>query len=249
MGKRARRLVLLVPAGAVALLAAACGPTPPPPNTDYQFRDYSAAFGTPLGCANADGPDLFRLGTPGGTSVEGVVEGVDGVSEHVWQFSKGVGLGLGPTTGEANNDAYSVVMLFRLSEIGGFDRLIDLKSGTAESGLHLYNGQLNFWRTTASNSFFGSKVIANNEYAQVVLTRAADGTVAGYVDGIRQWQFSDTTGEALISSQNTLRFFQDNAGGSEHSAGAVARIRVFDRPLTATEVSNLGQTPGSPCAT
>ena len=26
-----------------------------------------------------------------------------------------------------------------------------------------------------------------------------------------------------------------------------ARIRVFDRPLSATEVSNLGQTPGSPC--
>jgi hypothetical protein len=74
--------------------------------------------------------------------------------------------------------------------------------------------------------------------------------VRGYVDGVQQWQFTDTAGDSVISPNNNLFFFVDNnAGGAtgEDSAGAVARIRVFDRPLTATQVANLGQTPNSSC--
>ena len=85
----------------------------------------------------------------------------------------------------------------------------------------------------------------------MVLTRAADGTVRGFVDGVQQWQFTDTNGFGVISD-NRLIFFRDNISGGgtgEHSAGAVARVRLFDRPLTQTEINNLGQTPATDCAT
>ena len=88
----------------------------------------------------------------------------------------------------------------------------------------------------------------------VITRRAATpsslATVTGYVDGVEQWQVPDSAGVAVINQENTLRFFRDNDTGgatNEHSAGAVARIRLFDRPLSATEVQHLGQTPSTPC--
>jgi hypothetical protein len=246
MGRRARRWVLLVAGVAVALLAAACVPTPPTPNADYQFYAWRDGF-RPLSCAATPALALVPIGSADADDAEWlrVVESVDGVNEHVGTFSHGAGYMLSDTTGEVPTDAYSIVMLFRLSEIGGYDRLIDFKNGTADSGLYLQAGFLRFHPLSG----LGSKVIANNEYAQVVVTRAADGVVQGFVDGVQQWQFTDTTGDGLISP-NTLRFFLDNSSGgvtTEHSAGAVARIRLFNRPLSRTEINNLGQTPGNPC--
>jgi hypothetical protein len=244
MPKRGLRLILLATAATVTLLAAACAPPPPTPNADYQFSAWRDVF-RPLSCAATPALALLTYFPPEDEVAESlrVVESVDGVNEHVARFSHGVGYYLMDTTGEAGNNAYSIVMLFRLSEIGGYDRLIDFKDGTSDNGVYLYNGALRFYRTGAVT---GSKVITNNEYAQVVVTRAADGLTRGFIDGVEQWQFTDTTGDGLII-RNTLRFFIDNSSGGEHSAGAVARIRVFDRPLSQTEINNLGQTPGSPC--
>ena len=112
--------------------------------------------------------------------------------------------------------------------------------------MYLYNGSLRFYPTSGT----GSKVIANDEWAQVVITRAADGTMRGFVDGVQQWQFADSSGLGIISS-NRLVFFADNVSGGgtgEQSAGAAARIRLFTRALTPTEVGQLGQTPATPCA-
>jgi hypothetical protein len=55
-----------------------------------------------------------------------------------------------------------------------------------------------------------------------------------------------------VISDNNLIFFRDNisgAGTGEHSAGAVARVRLFNRPLSQSEINDLGQTPATPCAT
>ena len=248
MGKHARRVLPAAAGVVVALLAAACTPSPPPtPNADYQFYDWRQGI-RPLSCAATPALALVPIGG-GGAEWSRVVESVDGVSEHVGTFSHGAGYELMDTTGEVRSSAYSIVVLFRFSEIGGYDRVIDLKNGTSDTGVYLYYGQLRFYRGLSTPSVTGSKVIANNEYAQVVVTRAENGTTRGFVDGVQQWQFTDTTGDALISP-NVLRFFFDNTSDGvtgEHSAGAVARIRLFDRPLSQTEISNLGQTPGSPC--
>ena len=50
----------------------------------------------------------------------------------------------------------------------------------------------------------------------------------------------------------TLRFFQDNTSGgagNEASPGAVARIRLYNKALTADEVAALNQLPANPCST
>jgi hypothetical protein len=76
----------------------------------------------------------------------------------------------------------------------------------------------------------------------VVLTRNAAGNVVGYVNGVRQFSFSDTANRAVIDGNDTLRYFKDNvSGGSggEHSAGSVARIRLYDRALSADQVAAL----------
>ena len=241
MGNRARVRVLLGAAGAVALLATACTPPPPLPETDYQMHARDA-FNSFVPCAATPGP--------GFTSFDPIVWGIETVDDRrddVGLFAQGGGFDIEGVTGQVQANTYTVVVLLRMSQLGGFDRILDFKSGTSDSGLYFYNGALRFYPSSAT----GSKVVASNEWAQVVLTRAADGTVRGFVDGAQQWQFTDTNAFGVISTSNRLIFFRDNISGGgtgEHSAGAVARVRLFDRPLTQTEINNLGQTPASACA-
>jgi hypothetical protein len=244
MGKRARVRVLVGAAGAVALLAAACTPPPPTPETDYQMHAKDV-FNSFVPCAATPGPGFHAL-TGIGTSVGTATESVDGVNEAVATFSQGAGFDIEGVIGQVQANAYTIVVLLRMSQLGGFDRLLDLKNGTSDTGVYLYNGSLRFYPSSAT----GSKVVANNDWAQVVVTRAADGTVRGFVDSVQQWQFSDSNGFGVISSDNRLIFFRDNLSGGgtgEQSAGAVARVRLFDRPLSQSEINNLGQTPATPC--
>jgi hypothetical protein len=156
-------------------------------------------------------------------------------------------LKLSPASSVISNSTYSIVVLFELNEVGDdasrFRRIIDFKNGTSDNGLYIENvagtSKLSFYRGSTQGSVQGSTPIAANQYVQVVLTRDAGGTVVGYVDGVQQISFPDTAGDAVIAD-DTLRFFRDNQGGTEHSAGSVARIRLYDNvALSATEVGTL----------
>ena len=69
------------------------------------------------------------------------------------------------------------------------------------------------------------------------------GTVTVYLNGVAEFQFNDASTQlAVIDSNNILRFFRDNEGSgvtTEHAAGSVARIRLYDGALTAAQVANL----------
>src|SRR5207244_9329007 len=85
-------------------------------------------------------------------------------------------------------------------------------------------------------------------YVQVALTRDANGIVTGYVNGIQQFQFTDTNNDAVIDANNSLRFFQDNLSGGntgEASAGSIARLRLYGRALGATEIAALDREPST----
>ena len=78
---------------------------------------------------------------------------------------------------------------------------------------------------------------------QVVLTRDGSGQVVGYVNGRPQFAFLDSGNDGVIVG-DTLRFFKDDGG--EESAGAVARIRLFDTALSAAEVAALDRPNPAP---
>jgi hypothetical protein len=90
--------------------------------------------------------------------------------------------------------------------------------------------------------------IVANSYVQVVLTRDSAKKITGYVDGVQQFQFTDTADEGVVYGIDggSLIWFQDNTQGTgtnEESSGSVARIRLWNRALSASEISNLRRLP------
>lgn len=198
---------------------------------DYRFQDSYRPAG-------ADSPVLTRLGATSFAS-----DTVDSTARKVLAFGAGEGLSL-PTNGLFSNDDYSVVTLVKLSDVGGYNRILDFKNGTEDTGLYVLNGHLNFYNVANSTA----PVVASGAWVQIVLTRSAsDDIVTGYVDGVQVLQFTDS-GDLGVIATDTLRFFQDNihggGSGTEHSAGNVAGIRLFDGALTSAEVASLDRVPG-----
>ena len=79
-------------------------------------------------------------------------------------------------------------------------------------------------------------------YSQVVMTRSRRGVVKVYLDGRFQFGFYDARRLGVVSQHHLLRFFQDNFIGDatgEHSAGAVARIRLYAGSLSEAQVRRL----------
>ena len=84
--------------------------------------------------------------------------------------------------------------------------------------------------------------LAEDTYADVAFTRAADGLIAAYTNGAPQFTYPDSNGQSIVGIDG-LRFFKDD-GATEASAGSVARIRVYDGALTPAEVLDIEQTGG-----
>ena len=71
----------------------------------------------------------------------------------------------------------------------------------------------------------------------------------GYVNGVQQISFTDSTGLAVFDATgNIMRFFEDdlNTGQREASAGVVDFIRIYNGALTAAEVRALEQAVPEP---
>lgn len=205
---------------------------------DYRFNDSLASS---AGSSAA----LTQIGDCSGAFI---TDDVGGTTARAFAFGRGGGLALSPTTGVIPNDSYTIVVLFKFDETSGYDRILDFLDGTSDTGLYSLNGDLVFYGAAGGTG----TPIQPDTYVQVVITRDANGTVFGYVDGVQQFTFTDSGSLAVISPESRLRFFRDNEFGanSEHTSGVVARIRLFDTPLTSDEVDALDRlpsaSPGSP---
>ena len=132
-------------------------------------------------------------------------ETVFGTSRTVLQFPYNNGVALSPTTSVlTNNGIYTVAILMKFNGTGGYQRILDFKNGTTDSGFYLLGNNLNFYPvvTGSTNTFIA------DTYFLVVLTRDASGIVTAYVDGVQQFSFDDSGSQlALIDGNNVLRFF------------------------------------------
>jgi hypothetical protein len=196
---------------------------------DYEFQNtYSSSVGT--------APDLVPTNT--GTTFVG--DTVNGLPRTVLQFPQGVGLRLSPTTGTIANNTYTIAMLVRLDNVDGYRRLVDFSNLASDNGLYIDNGELDFY---VGGDNDGPPAISPDQYVTAVLTRTAGGTLTGYLNGAEVFQFTDSGNDAVIDVNHALHFFIDNS--DENSAGAVARIQVYDNVLTATEVAALNLAPSA----
>ena len=192
------------------------------PAADYRFQNTrSSSVGTAPALADI-GPRTNRFGS------------FTADPRTVLRFPQGNGLELSPTTRVVPNRAYTIVLLFEFDSVTGFKRIIDFKNRAADSGLYIQSGFLRFYPHDA----LGTTAIPAFQPVQVALTRdSASKEVVGYVNGVEQFSFIDSANEAVISSADALRFFKDD--GSEHSAGSVTRIRLYDRALSARAITAL----------
>ncbi len=183
---------------------------------DYQFQN---SLADSLG-----GPSLVSLG---GT-----------VGSGTYTFAAQQGLSL--SNALPNSADYSLFMNFEFSSVSGYVKIVDFKNLTADNGLYNLTGTLVYFPFATGTT---PNTIAAATFVKVAITRdTATNTVTGYVNGVQQLQFTDSTLDAVFSSANNIiNFFQDDAvtSGRESSAGVATRIQVFNGALTAAQVAAL----------
>ena len=210
---------------ALLLMSAVAAASAQTLKADYQFQG-------DLNSSVAGAPALANLAGTGAAN-SFAADTVDGYPRQTLRFSQNGGVSVG-TSGLIPNGAYTIVMLFKFDTVSGYRRLVDFANRTSDNGAYIFDGRL-------ENENTGNAPFQANSYIQVVVVRETTGRVRAYRDGGLRVDFSNDNGLFAITSANILRFFQDD--GAEASAGNIARLRLYDAPLTSEQVRALDRVP------
>lgn len=187
------------------------------PVADYLFEGN-------LSSAVAGAPDLEYLPVASGANPQYLGELFPSGNESVLRFERGDGLLL-PGFTELAGTSYTLIATFRFDETSSWRRIFDFKDGSSDWGLYGYNGRLQFYAVATGSE----AVVKSSEYSEVALTRDESGTVRGYVDGVLQFTFNDSSGHALVNANDVLVLFRDDrVVRNEHTSGRIARFRVYN---------------------
>ena len=148
-----------VMAAALAFFAGSGGASAATLKANYQLQGDRAS-------AVAGAPELGNLGKGN----RFVSETVDGTERQVLSFPRGSGLSLS-TAGLVDPGNNSVVMLFRLSELSGYRRLLDFSNSTSDNGLYNLSGKVVLYAKGAAG--FSRGDVFDDSYVQVALTNTA----------------------------------------------------------------------------
>ena len=191
---------------------------------DYQFQGN-------LNSSVAGAPAMTNLTGSGGAN-SFASDTVDGYSRQTLHFPFDSGLAVNTSGTLIPNGSYTIVILFRFDQITSYRRVASFDNRTSDNGAYVQDGRLEF-ENTANPPF------AQDTYIQVVIVRNGAGTVTAYRDGLQRVNQPDG-GSFQITGANILSFFQDDIEfGGEASAGNVARIRLYDAPMTTAQVQSL----------
>lgn len=194
---------------------------------EYQLQGSRAS-------AVAGAPALADLG-PGN---QFVTESVGGVTRQVLAFPSGGGMSL-VTDGLVDPMSFSVVMVFRLTQVSEYRRLLDFSDGTSDHGLYVLDGRVVLYG--GGGLYLPVEPVAADTYVQVAL-------IGGSFDDGTQWTEVDLNGDPAIYTEGpvqftlgtgVLRFFKDNVSGGpggEESAGALSCALIYEDALTPEEV-------------
>ncbi len=191
----------------------------------------SSADASPIHQYRFDGSYTDDFGGPAITPAGGTLGG--------GRYTFGANQGLSLSNALPSGSVYSVEMMFEFDNLSSWRKILDFKNRTSDNGLYNYFQSLTFY--LSGNIGASGTDLQPNVDARVVLTRDAAGNVVGYVNGVQQFSFLDTTGAATFTAVNNIMwFFQDDfAFSGEASSGSVDYIRIYGRALTPNEVANL----------
>jgi len=189
----------------------------------------------------------YRFGGTLAGSVSGtpaLTETGNGVAEYVkddqlvYRFPKGNGLDLNAASTIMPKGKYTIAILMRFDAMSGYRRLITYYKNHRDTGMYLYDGYPYFYDYEYDYLSFGK--MTKNTWFQFVLTRSGTGVLKGYMNGELRFTVDDSANkDGVIGADDVLRFFRDNSN-NEEAGGAVARIRIWDKPLSATKIASLG---------
>lgn len=191
------------------------------PHVLYRFEDsLSSSIDNPPDLTNINSGQTFSTTT------------VRGAARRVLNFPYNTGLQLQPTLGVFPNEMYTMAILFRFDNVGGWRRLIDFRGGI-DQGLYVHDGKLEFY------PYSGQSVVCvtNNTWHMVALTHDANGQMHLYCDGVLRLTLTDSSNYGVVSSANTVRFLKDDGG--DIPTGSISRLHIFSRVLDANEIAAL----------
>jgi hypothetical protein len=164
----------------------------------------------------------------------------DGGSVGPAGYAFGANQGLNVGSALTNVGDYSILVDFSFQDLSGFRKILDFKDLTSDNGVYNLSTNLNYFNF----SFGPNGAFTANTLARVIVTRdSGTGLEVGYVNGVQQFSFTDSTSDGLFSGTNgIIRFFEDDSvtGQREAAAGLATRISIYDGALNASEVAGLG---------
>jgi hypothetical protein len=164
----------------------------------------------------------------------------DGGSITATGYAFGADQGLNVSSALLNPGNYSILMDFSFHDLTGYRKILDFKNLASDNGLYNLNTELTYFPFVVGPT----GAFTADTLARVVLTRDSGAqTVTGYVNGVSEILFTDSTSDAVFNAANNIiRFFEDDTvtGGRESSAGLATHISIFDVALTSGEVAALG---------
>ncbi len=188
-------LALCLVAGALAARAA----EPPKLLRDYSFKkDLKDATGS-----NAELKPL------NGTTGDGV-----------YTFAAGQGLELAKP---GVKDDYAIEIVFKFDDVDGWQKVIDFTNREADSGLYVYNGQLQFFDVA-----IGGQLFAGQEYTVRLERNSINRIVAAHLNGAKIWEFVDAEDLAMFGDASAFFFVDDNQTTGEEAGGAITRLRIWE---------------------
>jgi hypothetical protein len=175
--------------------------------------DFNGDFSDTLG----NGGDLMSLG--------------GAISDGRYKFADDEGLKL--INGLLDTSSYAIEIKLLKSDVldGGYSKLIDFLDLQSESGLYLYDNYLVFY--PEASEFESDETYALNTDFVVGLVRSG-GVLTYFLNDVSVYNFQDTDGSG-VSSSNILHFFvDDNDPGSlgEIFSGSADFIRIHDDSST-----------------
>jgi len=145
------------------------------------------------------------------------------------------------------DDAYSVDLVFKFDALSpSYQRIFDVSARRSDHGQYaIESGKLNLYGASTRST----ARLAEGLYNRLTLTNSGSGLVSAYLNG--DWLYDakslvlDLDTYQSVNPNRLMSFFLDD--GNEWTAGNIASLRLYNKALTAADVTSIGNsTPLTP---